>query len=61
MGTGKYNARFGGFEPDEPKTKTVEITFTGSYEMEVPIDWDTIDILEEVDRLEVEDWDIDID
>lgn len=61
MGTGKYNARFGGFEPDEPKMKTVEITFTGSYEMEVPIDWDTIDILEIVDKYEVEDWDIDID
>ena len=61
MGTGKYNTRFGGFEPDEPKTKTVEITFTGSYEMEVPIDWDTIDILEVVDKYEVEDWDIDID
>lgn len=61
MGTGKYNKRFGGFEPDEPKMKTVEITFTGSYEMEVPIDWDTIDILEEADKYEVEDWDIDID
>lgn len=61
MGTGKYNKRFGGFEPDEPKMKTVEITFTGSYEMEVPIDWDTIDILEVVDKYEVEDWDIDID
>ena len=61
MGTGKYNKRFGGFDPDEPKMKTVEITFTGSYEMDVPVDWDTDDIKNEVDKFEVEDWDIDID
>ena len=24
MGTGRYNKYFGGFEPDEPKMKTVE-------------------------------------
>ena len=61
MGTGKYNKRFGAFEPDEPKMKTVEITFTGSYEIEVPVDWDTDDIKAEADRYEVEDWEIDID
>lgn len=61
MGTGTYNKRFGGFEPDELKTKTVEITFTGSYEMEVPIDWDDNDIIVEADKFEVEDWDVDVD
>ena len=61
MGTGKYNKQFGGFEPDDPKMKTVEITFTGSYEIEVPADWDADEIREEADRFEVEDWDIDID
>ena len=61
MGAGKYNKRFGGFEPDEPKMKTVEITFTGSYEIEVPADWDSDEIRSEADRYEVEDWDIDID
>ena len=61
MGTGKYNKRFGGFEPDEPNMKTVEITFTGSYEMEVPADWDSDEIRSEADRYEVEDWEIDID
>lgn len=61
MGTGKYNKRFGGFEPDEPKMKTVEITFTGSYEIEVPVDWDSDEIRGEADRFEVEDWEIDID
>ena len=61
MGTGKYNARFGGFDPDETKMKTVEITFTGSYEIEVPVDWDSDEIRSEADRYEVEDWEIDID
>ena len=61
MGTGKYNKRFGGFEPDDPKMKTVEITFTGSYEIEVPADWDSDEIRSEADRYEVEDWEIDID
>ena len=61
MGAGKYNKRFGGFEPDEPKMKTVEITFTGSYEMDVPADWDSDEIRSEADRYEVEEWEIDID
>lgn len=61
MGTGRYNKHFGGFDQDEPKMKTVEITFTGSYEMEVPIDWDTDEIKAEADKYEVEDWNIDID
>ena len=61
MGTGKYNKRFGCFDPDEPKMKTVEITFTGSYEIEVPADWDSDEIRSEADRYEVEDWEIDID
>ena len=61
MGTGRYNKRFGGFDPDDPKMKTVEITFTGSYEIEVPADWDSDEIRSEADRFEVEDWDIDID
>ena len=61
MGTGIYNKQFGGFDPDEPKTKTVEITFTGSYEMEVPADWDSDEIRSEADRYEVEEWEIDID
>ena len=61
MGNGKYNTRFGCFDPDDPKMKTVEITFTGSYEMDVPVDWDTDDIKSEADKFEVEDWDIDID
>lgn len=61
MGTGKYNAHFGGFEPNEPKTKTVTITMTGTYEMDVPIDWDTDDIKSEVDKFEVEEWEVDID
>ena len=39
--------------------KTVEITFTGSYEMDVPVDWDADDIKNEVDKFEVEDWDSD--
>ena len=60
MGTGKYNARFGGFEPDEPKMKTVTINFYGSYEMEVPVDWDDQDVKIEADRYEVEDWNIEI-
>ena len=61
MGTGRYNKRFGGFDPDEPKMKTVEITFTGSYEIEVPADWDSDEIKAEADRYEVEEWDVDID
>ena len=61
MGAGKYNKRFGGFDPDEPKMKTVEITFTGSYEIEVPADWDSDEIRSEADKFEVEDWNIDID
>ena len=61
MGTGEHIARFGGFDPDEPKMNTVEITFTGSYEMDVPVDWDTDDIKNEADKFEVEDWEIDID
>ena len=61
MGTGRYNKRFGGFDPDDPKMKTVEITFTGSYEIEVPADWDSDEIRSEADRYEVEDWEIDID
>ena len=61
MGTGRYNKYFGGFDPNEPKMKTVEITFTGSYEMDVPVDWDTDEIKAEADRYEVEEWDVDID
>ena len=61
MGTGKYNKCFGGFDPDEPNMKTVEITFTGSYEMDVPADWDSDEIRSEADRYEVEDWEVDID
>ena len=60
MGTGKYNTGFSNFDPDEPKMKTVEITFTGSYEIEVPVDWDSDEIKAEADRYEVEEWDIDI-
>ena len=61
MGTGRYNKNFGGFEPDDTKMKTVTITMIGTYEMEVPEDWDTDDIKLEVDKFEVENWEIDID
>lgn len=60
MSTGKYNERFGVFDPDEPKMKTVTINFYGSYELEVPVNWDDQDVKLEADRYEVEDWDVEI-
>lgn len=60
MSTGRYNERFGVFDPDEPKMKTVTVNFYGSYEMEVPVDWDDTEVKLEADRYEVEKWDIEI-
>ena len=60
MGTGTFNKQYGSYYPDEPKMKTVTINFYGSYEMEVPVDWDDQDVKIEADRYEVEDWNIEI-
>ena len=60
MGAGTFNKQYGNYDPDEPKMKTVAINFYGSYEMEVPVDWDDQDVKLEADRYEVEDWDIEI-
>ena len=60
MGAGTFNKQYGNYDPDEPKMKTVTINFYGSYEMEVPVDWDDQDVKLEAARYEVEDWDIEI-
>ena len=60
MGAGTFNEEYGNYDPDEPKMKTVTINFYGSYEMEVPVDWDDQDVKIEADKYEVEKWDIEI-
>ena len=60
MGAGRYNKQYGNYDPDEPKMKTVTINFYGSYELDVPIDWDDTEVKLEADRYEVEKWDIEI-
>lgn len=58
--TGVRNKRIGGFDPEEPKMKTVTVNFYGSYEMEVPVDWDDQEVKLEADRYEVEQWEIEV-